>query len=1003
MKPFYAFYKRAAFLIACIVLFTTASTNAQVAPELGTAKAYGAFSGAGAIESTGLTVVIGNIGTYVGAFTGFPPGIYTGELHIADAAALAAKDDLTTGYNLMNDATHAIIFDEALTATMGNGQTLYSKTYGREDLTTLSGELTFDAEGDPDAIFIIKIRAALNVSAFTTIKLLNGAKALNIYWAVDGAVSVLDSSVFLGTVIANGAIHFYGGSTLEGSALSVVGAVTLANNIVSGPNGFGPPDSLIVLTPELADTLQGGVTNYQITWRGTGIGVIKTFALSLDSGLTWQNFDTVSTIGFTTGWDIPDTSSNKAIIRLTDTNGLVGYSGVFTILPVPELIVLTPTLNQVLVGGTPNYQITWTGVGIKNRKTFALSLDSGLTWRNFDTISTAGFTNGWDVPDTSSTKAMIRITDSTNLVGLSKIFTILPTPKLIVLTPTLNQVLVGGTQNYQITWTGVGIKNQKTFALSLDSGRTWRNFDTISTAGFTNGWDVPDTSSTKAMIRITDSTNLVGLSKIFTILPAPKMTVLTPGVGANITGGTENYQITWTGVGIAEMKTFEYSLDSGATWTMIGGMSTQGFAYAWNVPDTSSTRALVRITDSNGLRAVSKMFSITRTPIPGVITVVRPARAEVIMGGLSNYRISWIGTNIAQQKTIELSLDSGMTWTLVSVITDNSLSISWDVPDTNTTRAFVRVTDGNGIVGVSGRFTIVSSGPAPGSIVIFHPLAGEEIKGGYINFPIAFTAINTTVRKTFEYSLDGGTTWVMIGEADTYGQIYSWPLVPNVETSRAIIRITDANGIVGTSGLFTITMMPNDGTIDALTLTGLDGNSNIGNSGVVGINWTYTGDIGTAVNVEYSLDYTATWVLIATVPVTDAPYASWVTPPSGSFNPVFIRVTSTKGMTRASLPFSIGIVTSVESDLSALGYSVSNYPNPTNIHTTFRVTLPVAGAASLSIYDQRGVAVGTVISQHFAQGTYDIPYNTSELTSGVYTYVLTINGDRIADRMVVTK
>ncbi|MBL0321755.1 MAG: DUF3494 domain-containing protein [Ignavibacteria bacterium] len=233
MKHSYVLHRRAAYLIACFVLFLTASTNAQVAPELGTAKAYGAFSGAGAIESTGLTVVVGNIGTYVGAFTGFPPGIYTGELHIADAAALTAKDDLTTGYNLMNDATHAIIFDEALGATMGNGQTLYSKTYGRENLTTITGELTFDAEGDPDAIFVVKIRAALNVSAFTHIRLANGAKALNIYWAVDGAVSVLDSSVFVGTVIADGAIHFYGGSTLERHCRS--GAITLAGNSVSVP------------------------------------------------------------------------------------------------------------------------------------------------------------------------------------------------------------------------------------------------------------------------------------------------------------------------------------------------------------------------------------------------------------------------------------------------------------------------------------------------------------------------------------------------------------------------------------------------------------------------------------------------------------------------------------------------------------------------------------------------------------------------------------------------
>ncbi|MBK6759671.1 MAG: DUF3494 domain-containing protein [Ignavibacteria bacterium] len=817
MKHSYVLHRRAAYLIACFVLFLTASTNAQVAPELGTAKAYGAFSGAGAIESTGLTVVVGNIGTNVGEFIGFPPGIYTGEKHVADAAALAAKNDLTTGYNLLNDAIHSIIFDEALNATVGNGQVLYSKTYGREDLTTISGNLTFDAEGDPDAIFVVKIRAALNVSAFTHIRLANGAKALNIYWAVDGAVSVLDSSVFLGTVIANGAIHFYGGSTLEGSALAVVGAITLAGNSVSGPNGFGPPDSLIVLTPEFGDTLQGGQNNYQITWRGNGIGVSKTFALSLDSGLTWTNIDTVSTTGFTTGWDIPDTSSSKAIIRLTDTNGLVGYSGVFTILPTPEIIILTPTLNQVLVGGTLNYQITWSGTGI------------------------------------------------------------------------------------------------------------------------------------------------------------------------------------------AELKVFEYSLDSGATWILIGGMATNGFAYAWNVPDTSSTTAMVRITDANSLRAVSKVFSITRTPIPGVITVVRPARGEVILGGTMNYRISWIGTNIASRKKIEISLDSGATWTLVSEITDNSLSISWDVPDTNTTRAFVRVKDGNGIVGVSGKFTIISSAPAPGSIVIWHPMAGEEIMGGYVNFPIAFTAINASARKTFEYSLDGGATWVVIGEADTYGQFYSWPMVPNVETNLALIRITDAAGIVGVSGLFTITKMPDDGVINALTLTGLNGNGNIDNNSVVGIIWTYSGDIGTSVNVEVSLDYTATWMHVATVPTTSAPYASWVTPSSGFFNPVFIRVTSTKGMTRASLPFSIGIVTAVETDLSELGYAISSYPNPTGSQTTFRVNIPQAGFATLSIFDQRGTNVGIVTSQYFAEGAYDIPYGTNELSSGIYTYVLTVNGDRLANRLVVTK
>jgi hypothetical protein len=67
------------------------------------------------------------------------------------------------------------------------------------------------------------------------------------------------------------------------------------------------------------------------------------------------------------------------------------------------------------------------------------------------------------------------------------------------------------------------------------------------------------------------------------------------------------------------------------------------------------------------------------------------------------------------------------------------------------------------------------------------------------------------------------------------------------------------------------------------------------------------------------------------------------------------------------------------------------------------VTIPNAGYASLSIFDQRGTNVGTVTDQYFAEGTYDIPYATSELSSGIYTYVLTVNGDRMANRLVITK
>lgn len=719
--------KQAAVALACVVqiLTTTPQITSQTAPNLGTAASYGAFSGAGAIENTGLTVINGDIGTNAGLFTGFPPGIYTGVKNVENAASLAAKNDLTLAYNSMNDAAHAIMYDSLISATMGNGQVLTPKTYRRDDLTTISGDLTFDAQGNSNAVFIIKIGAALSTAARTTVKLINGAKASNIYWAVDGAVTIADSSVFRGTIVSNGAIHLNDGSTLDGRALAVIGAITFASNVVTGPAVAPPINNLMVVKPATGDTVNSGMQNYQIKWSGTGI---------------------------------------------------------------------------------------------------------------------------------------------------------------------------------------------------------------------------------------------------------------------------------------AATKTFEYSLDSGMTWTLIGTATTMGSTYNWNVPDTVSNKARVRITDANNLRGVSGVFILARSAAPASIVVVRPSVGEVIAGGLQDYAITWTGTGLTPQKTFELSLDSGMTWTMIGGVSNDSMTYAWDVPDMNSTRAMIRITDLNGVTGKSGVFTILKSTPVPASIVVTRPSTGEVINGGYQNYLIAFTAVNTTQTKTFEYSVDGGATWTMIGSATSTDQFYTWPSVPNVATTQALVRVTDSNGVTGTSGLFTITMTPSDGSIDGLVLTGLDENGNIGNNRVLGISWTYTPDIGTAVNVEYSLDYGASWILISTVQTTEAPTTTWTTPMYNYYNPVFIRVTSTKGMTRASAPFSIGtLVSSVSIDAATNGYAVSNYPNPAHNETTINFTLPSSNAVTLTIIDSRGSTVGTVVERHFDTGTYSVPFNTSTLSAGMYTYIVQAGATRVAGRMSVIK
>jgi len=216
--------------------FTTAAVACQSIVPLGTACSFGILAATPAVTNTGiLTVVTGDVGIWpAAAINGFPPGTLTGTKHGGDAVAMAAQGDLTVAYNFAAGAAGGAV----LTADIG-GQTLAPgvyKTTSAQPSLGITGNLTLDGGGDPNAVWIFQIVSTLTTAATNSqVILAGGAQSKNVFWQVGSSATLGTTTIFAGTIMAQASITLTTGATLNGRALARTGAVTLDNNPVNVP------------------------------------------------------------------------------------------------------------------------------------------------------------------------------------------------------------------------------------------------------------------------------------------------------------------------------------------------------------------------------------------------------------------------------------------------------------------------------------------------------------------------------------------------------------------------------------------------------------------------------------------------------------------------------------------------------------------------------------------------------------------------------------------------
>jgi hypothetical protein len=242
--------------------------GAQV--SLGTAATYSVLAGTGVV-STGLTTVSGDLGVSPSnSIVGFPPGVVSGTVHAGDGPAAVAQEDLVLSYNDAAGRTPNGSF-----AGDVNGRTFKAGVWHTASAFALTGNLTLDGQGDPNAVFIFQVDAALNTAAASTITLINGAQASHVFWQVVGAAATGALSSFSGTIMAAGAITLGAGTLLVGRALSY-GTVTMADNTVRF--AIGPPPAVTITGGASAVTKTATPTVTGTTDAGTGAIVTVTVA-----------------------------------------------------------------------------------------------------------------------------------------------------------------------------------------------------------------------------------------------------------------------------------------------------------------------------------------------------------------------------------------------------------------------------------------------------------------------------------------------------------------------------------------------------------------------------------------------------------------------------------------------------------------------------------------------------------------------------------------------------
>ncbi len=203
-----------------------------VAPNLGSSASFVALAGS-TLTNIGPGVFVGDVGVSPGtSVTGFPPGtVRNGTIYMGGPVAAQAQIDANSAYNDLAGQTCNV----DLTGQDLGGMTLTPDVYCFNTSAQLTGDLVLDALGNPLAVWVFQIGSTLTTASASSVAVINGGQAVNVFWQVGSSATLGTGTRFNGNILADASITMDTGAGLIGRALALNGAVTMDTNGTASP------------------------------------------------------------------------------------------------------------------------------------------------------------------------------------------------------------------------------------------------------------------------------------------------------------------------------------------------------------------------------------------------------------------------------------------------------------------------------------------------------------------------------------------------------------------------------------------------------------------------------------------------------------------------------------------------------------------------------------------------------------------------------------------------